>query len=509
MSQSPAECKVAGDPFNKPNADIILHTSDDVHFYVHLVVLGLTSGFFEGMEKLPQPAGGSERAILLVSEDSATLDALLRFMYPCDKPAINDVMRIGDVLRAAVKYQVDDVVKQLKKQLSMFDDPLHVFTVACLADLEDLAYQAAVEWCQDGAFDLEDTYVQEMEALPAGTYFRLLYFCDAFNRGDDIAEHYRFTRPPSASASPPEPSAAFVVPSPFDRPSAHANIVIRSDDKFYFYVNEAILTLFPSKLASLLHDARDGSRKSRDGYHVLDLPEGAAVLLPLLQLMYPGPSPQLHDWELLTAVLETAYKYELVRAAELAKSAWTKEIKTEPVRSYFVAVEHAWAAEARLAAKCAVLCPEDKYYPEMELVSASRYDRFLRYRQQCRRSVIDARRAFIDDVYMPGSSIEQREVYDMFWHKHSVSTMFHYSLHATWSRAGATSPGLRPSLWSLAGSMPQEFGLGGEWPMHIHQLMSCLSAWNGRNGDLLELIHNYDKCGGQAMNAVDQLVLEV
>ncbi|TFY51233.1 hypothetical protein EVJ58_g10675 [Rhodofomes roseus] len=480
---SPTEYKVAGDPFNKPNADVILRSLDGVHFYVHWVVLGLTSGFFEDMEKMPQPAGGSERAIIPVQEDSATLDALLRFMYPGgDKPAIDDIMRIGDVLCAAVKYQVDDVVKYLKRQLSLFDDPLRVFIVGCLADLEDVAYQAAIEWCQENAFDLEDTYVPEMTVLPSATYFRLLHFCDALNRGGEISENYSFTRPPSVLASSaPEPTATFTVTSPFNRPSAHANIIIRSNDKVDFYVNEGILALASSKLESLLHDAPDSSPRSHDGYRVLALPEDANILLPLLQLTYPVVSPHIRDWELLTHVLLTAYKYELVRAAELAKRAWVKEIPTEPLRSYFIAVQQGWKEEAKRAARHAVLLPADEYCPEMELVPASCYDRFLRYRQKCRRNVISARRAFMDDVYLH-AAVDQQEVYDTFWHAHDVSTMFHYSLHATWARAGATSPG---------------------------QLMSCLHTWNGRHGDILELIHNYDKYGGQAMDAVDQLAFEV
>ncbi|KZT64885.1 hypothetical protein DAEQUDRAFT_572087 [Daedalea quercina L-15889] len=489
--EHPTEVTVAGDLFNRPNADIILRTSDG------------------GMAKVPQPSGGSERAVVPVEEDSTTLDALLRFMYPCDDPTFDDVMRLGDVLRAAVKYQADLIAQRLKRQLSMFDDPLRVFTVACLADLESEAYQAAVEWCQDKAYDLENTYVKEMDVLSAGIYHRLLCFCDKYKRGHELPEQYSFTRPVGTSASPAEPSQPFTVPSPFDRPSAHANIVVRSGDKVDFYVNEVILTMGSNMLASDLHDARDNGPKSRDGYRILALPERAEVLLPILQLTYPGLSPHIREWRLLTAILETAHKYEFVRATDLTKSAWVKEIENAPLRSYFIAVQRGWQTEAKLAAKHAVLYPVDQYYPEMEFVSASYYDRFLRYRQQCRRSVIDARRAFMDDVYL-ASSLNQTEVYDVFFHEHDVSTMFHYSLHATWARAGASTPGLRPSRWAMTIPLPQKtFGLGGEWPMHIQQLMTCLNTWNGRHGDVMELMHNYDKYGGEAMDAVDQLVLEV
>ena len=494
------DIKWAGEPFNKPNADLVLRTSDAVYFSVHMVVLGLTSDFFDGMAKVPQPCGPGERPIVDVQENSDTLDALLRYMYPCDDPILNDIMRIGDVLRAAVKYQVDPIAQRLKTRLSIFDDPKRVFVVACLADLENEAYQAAVEWSQDPHFDLEDTYVKEMDALSAGTYYRLLHFCDAYKRNIELSEHYKFTRPAPTSETPMpvEQTDILMVPAPFDRPSAHANIVIRSGDNVDFYIIEELITAASMKLGMLLHDTRDKCAKTRDGYRILTLPEPAQVLLPLLLLTYPGVSPHLADWKLLTAVLETAYKYELVRAAELSKRAWVHEIASEPLRSYFVAARQGWEAEARLAAKHALLSPTDAYVPEMETVPAGCYDRLLRYRQRCRRSVIDARRAFVEDEYLM-SNLGQMEVYDVFWRADGVAGMFHYRLHMIWARAGVASPGL-PRPWAPPPSTP---GLGGDYPAHIQQLMELLDMWGGRH--FHELIYEYDRYGGQAMDAVDQV----
>ena len=498
-----ADIKWAGEPFNKPNADIVLRTSDGVHFAVHMVVLGLTSDFFDGMAKVPQPCGTGERAIVDVQENSDTFEALLRYMYPCDDPVLNDIMRLGDVLRAAVKYQVDPVAQRLKRRLSMFDDPRRMFVVACLADLENEAYQAAVEWCQDVHYDLEDTYVEEMDALSAGTYDRLLRFCDAYKRIIELPEHYKFTRPAHTAETLVEQTETLTVPSPFDRPSAHANIVIRSGDKVDFFVIEELITVASMKLGTLLHDARDNCTKSRDGYRVLALPEPASVLLPLLQLTYPGACPRINDWKLLTTVLETAYKYELVRAAELTKRAWVNEIESEPLRSYFVAIRQGWHAEARIAAKHALLRPSDEYLPEMETVSAGSYDRFLRYRQRCRRSVIDSRRAFMEDEYLT-DNLGQMEVYDVFWRADpGVTGMFHYRLHQVWARAGTASPGLRRA-WAPP---PNTVGLGGDWPAHIQQLLALLDMWGGRH--FHDLIYDYDRYGGQAMDAVDQVCVPV
>ena len=42
-------------PFNKPTADVILRSSDDVDFRVHKVILAEASPVFEGMFSIPQP----------------------------------------------------------------------------------------------------------------------------------------------------------------------------------------------------------------------------------------------------------------------------------------------------------------------------------------------------------------------------------------------------------------------------------------------------------------------
>ena len=51
-----AEVSTAPAPFNKPNADMVLRSSDNVDFRLPKQILALTSDFFELMFSVPQAA---------------------------------------------------------------------------------------------------------------------------------------------------------------------------------------------------------------------------------------------------------------------------------------------------------------------------------------------------------------------------------------------------------------------------------------------------------------------
>ncbi|KAJ7627871.1 hypothetical protein B0H17DRAFT_901672, partial [Mycena rosella] len=65
-------------PFDDPNADAILRSSDDIDFHVHRIVLSLASPFFRQMLSLPQAETEPSVAILPVSESALVLDRALR-----------------------------------------------------------------------------------------------------------------------------------------------------------------------------------------------------------------------------------------------------------------------------------------------------------------------------------------------------------------------------------------------------------------------------------------------
>ena len=80
----------AAAPFDHAKADIILRSSDNIDFRVFKLFLSLASPFFETLFDIPQPdeENGDQEikdglVVVPVTEDSKTLDALLRFCYPC------------------------------------------------------------------------------------------------------------------------------------------------------------------------------------------------------------------------------------------------------------------------------------------------------------------------------------------------------------------------------------------------------------------------------------------
>ncbi|EIW58585.1 uncharacterized protein TRAVEDRAFT_124190, partial [Trametes versicolor FP-101664 SS1] len=147
-------------PFDLPSGDLILRTADLVDFRVHTLFLSMASPFFATMLALPQPTSASTTPSALpagaetqttpvvpVSEDSATLELLLRLVYPISKPRakMEDPHMIVPALQAAAKYEMELPVDILSERLIAIvpKSPLQVWAAACRTGLEDVARQAA------------------------------------------------------------------------------------------------------------------------------------------------------------------------------------------------------------------------------------------------------------------------------------------------------------------------------------------------------------------------------
>ncbi|KAJ8590977.1 hypothetical protein M405DRAFT_815094 [Rhizopogon salebrosus TDB-379] len=76
-------------PFDHPQADIILRSSDGTDFRVFKMFLKFSCPFFKMMFELPQPAvvtGDDTKnclPIIVMQDDSKIVDIFLRFCYPC------------------------------------------------------------------------------------------------------------------------------------------------------------------------------------------------------------------------------------------------------------------------------------------------------------------------------------------------------------------------------------------------------------------------------------------
>ncbi|KAI6023344.1 hypothetical protein EDC04DRAFT_2900547 [Pisolithus marmoratus] len=155
MSAS-SEPPCAPSPFDHAMADIILRSSDDVDFRVFKLFLSLASPFFETLFDLPQPSEEMSTdveikdglPVIPVSEDSQTLDPLLRFCYPCtlaDDPALDDFRDVVNVLEAAKKYSLDAIERSVCKfnPKILETDSLRCFAIACRARMQDECVLAA------------------------------------------------------------------------------------------------------------------------------------------------------------------------------------------------------------------------------------------------------------------------------------------------------------------------------------------------------------------------------
>jgi hypothetical protein len=373
---------VADAPFNDTEPhDTILRSKDGVNFYVYKVILSVASPFFRQMFSLPQPNGSI--GTITVTEDSQTLDRLLRLCYPVPDPIIKDLTDISDVLEAAMKYEMEEATALMRVELLTFvnDKPLQVFAVACRLMLEEEAQAAAGSWkaaCpkvfskpdSSGSFpDWSGTSaaVSYLPEMSAGAYFRLLRFIR-----DGMDASFVNADPRDKPTIAATTTALVLQPLKFK----DADIVLRSSDGFYFHVHKVIISMMSS-------DLLDNESTMHDDLPVFDVPEDGRTLSILLELCYPICDPDavtLDPPDLCTTVLKAAQKYKCSRAISMLKRHFMKEIKKNPLHVYFAAIQIDWDEGAQEAAICAAGRPiEDVYVPEMEFMSADIYRRLLKY----------------------------------------------------------------------------------------------------------------------------------
>ncbi|CCM05882.1 uncharacterized protein FIBRA_08119 [Fibroporia radiculosa] len=501
---------IASYPFNKANADVILRSSDNVDFHVHQVILGLASDFMEDMFSLPQSlTSNKDLPVVEVTEESETLDHLLRLIYPTQDPVLEDIMAVGRVLKAAIKYQMDIVTARLRGVLTVYVDPLRLYTIACGTYLEQEAKSAVLEWCDSSDLNLE-SYVPEMDEISAGAYYRALQFYSMFKGEQMIPDSFTFCIPNTGSSvnSPAHtgsfPAAESVtIPSPFDKPSVDSNVIIRSaSDQVDLYVNQAILTLASEKLANMVQS----SDQCEGGHRIILLPESGRVLVPLFSFIYPISFPHFEERGLLIAVLKAAVKYELGRALEIVRSRWRHDIQIYPLQSYFFAMQNGWDEDARVAAKFAAILPLDEYIPQMETVDAGVYRRFLQYRKRWRSIISAATQVAFYNIYEPPESN-----YDVFWSEQAVlpSSRLERQIHVAWAHwAGAMLPrATTASLTNVPGTAVT--GSQDTWMQLTSLINSC--SYNMIKPSVSDVLRKCEECVEEIhrLSLSDELNLEV
>ncbi|EKM52544.1 uncharacterized protein PHACADRAFT_261041 [Phanerochaete carnosa HHB-10118-sp] len=323
-----------------------------------------------------------------VSEDSTTLEILMRLCYPVNQPKISDWSLLGKVLGAAMKYQMEIIADLLKVALRSFIDgkPLRCFTVACQLQLEEEAELAAKAW-KTQAKSLTDTsksfastfaggtYIPEMSTMSSAAYFRLLQYL----RGGKLT---KFTTTPKRSgphSSLRAPQSALTI--------SDEDCILRSIGGEAFPAHSVVLRVaYAGKLleTATTYDTENGSMREVP----VDL--DSSTLRAMLKFCYPMSHVASLDLSDVVRVFEGAGKYGMQEIADAAKQQIMKSVETRPLSVYLLAGLNGWVEEAQEAARRSVLRGlRDTYVPEMEEVPAPVYHALLEFQHRSRSIATD------------------------------------------------------------------------------------------------------------------------
>ncbi|KZT54600.1 hypothetical protein CALCODRAFT_556884 [Calocera cornea HHB12733] len=171
-------------PFEVPivfldaDGDLLLSSSDGVHFKVFKSFLIFGSQFFRDMFKHSKPTSGNSDEPVVWDEPAELITSLLYQLYPIAKPDLTDLSKLERVLEAADKWGMDRVFAQAKAELQTprFLDvrPVAVSRLAArlgMDDVRDKAIRRLVE-----LYDPMDASLRPQ--LGDITALELLTWCD-------------------------------------------------------------------------------------------------------------------------------------------------------------------------------------------------------------------------------------------------------------------------------------------------------------------------------------------
>jgi hypothetical protein len=152
-------------PFDDAKADLILQSSDNVHFRVFKLILSLASPVFTDMFSIPSPPSQSahdEVQVVILSEHSTALDVVLRHIYPVRTPKGNSLHYVSILAEFARKYQVEALDKCIADYLtdSIERDPVGVYAIAVTYGYNDIGANAARSSLNLPFSDLQSPYLR-------------------------------------------------------------------------------------------------------------------------------------------------------------------------------------------------------------------------------------------------------------------------------------------------------------------------------------------------------------
>ncbi|KAI0328723.1 hypothetical protein GY45DRAFT_1337993 [Cubamyces sp. BRFM 1775] len=420
--------------FNQPSADFILHTSDDVDFRVHSQILAQASPFFAAMVSLPQPAPQApqddaadpelERKATVepradVSEDSATLAALLHLVYPVPKTAMDDPAQMLPLVKAAKKYDFALPLQILCQWLiaAVPHQPILVWATACRTGLEAVARHAATQLSKQDALDLSSdpnveamAFVESlgpMDDFSAADYFRLKRFLRC--KGEPIdGESLLLLSPTPGELEEKAPCDVPFAPFSTDIPSTDVLCWPASGEEAIepLRAHKAVLSVHSAVLRASLAGYRDPVSSDRasdtspdaSSCRSLHFDEDEPLVSALLTVCYHGRASfnKSRPLAALTKLLRAAEKYDMADVAHWTRAAWDERVARSPLEAYYAAIADGFEEHAKGAVLTALERPwilTTVYLPVMESTSAPVYHRLLKF--------VDAHRLVVQTCLSP------------------------------------------------------------------------------------------------------------
>ncbi|KAI0675766.1 hypothetical protein C8Q78DRAFT_347938 [Trametes maxima] len=405
-------------PFRESFGDLVLTSADDVEFRVYSQILIAASPVL-GERIATARSRTDEHSFssdsydrpplhITLTEDSNTLDGLLRLCYPIEKPEHAWSHReLSLLLEASLKYKMSWPITLLVKKLvaSAVTRPLQVWACGCRLGLERVARagaEGALQFTELGTYGRmrefipAEQFVRDIRGVTAGDYFRLL---DFHKRGGSVSVSFALTNAVGTSGDGPGRGTygdgAYTLVGGFYDSLLYHDIACRSSDGRDFHVHKGLLCMCSpalsdrikelSELGDIDGDAAncDPSSSGCSTIPTLHLAEEGELLAVLLRLCYPGEHTLPESLSFLLALQQAAEKYEMTRVVDQIKARWALLAKRNPLSAYFIASGANLHEEAKAAAKNTVhMDLSAQYVAEMEDVSAQVYQRLLNFQRE-------------------------------------------------------------------------------------------------------------------------------
>lgn len=161
--------------FVEDDANIVLRSSDGIHYRIPSYTLRTTSGFFRDMFTLPMPVSGTNQGeVIVMDETSKVLGKLLRMIGGLGFAKWESTEELEAVFAAAEKYDMPGPIATMAVNLTtsvFIQKPLKLYAVAARYGLEDVAKYASKLTLSLSIYDEE--HIRVLERVPTTYVLRL------------------------------------------------------------------------------------------------------------------------------------------------------------------------------------------------------------------------------------------------------------------------------------------------------------------------------------------------